>query len=80
MAVECFMSAFTPEEAEAYLARWKEVREKEAAALPHTPFDVKLRQLNALMASRSLFSDPKRQEAVNAVRERWTLLRALLGG
>lgn len=74
------MSALTPEQARAYLARWEMVREAEAAELLRTPMETKLRQLNALMASRNMFVDPQRQQEVERVRERWARLRAALGG
>jgi hypothetical protein len=55
------------------------VREAEVAELLRTPMETKLRQLNALMASRNVFVDPHRQQEVERVRERWALLRAALG-
>jgi hypothetical protein len=55
------------------------VREAEAAELLRTPMETKLRQLNALMASRHAFLDPHRQQEVERVRERWARLRATLG-
>ncbi len=73
------MSALTPEQARAYLARWEMVREAEAAELLRTPMETKLRQLNALMASRNMFVDPQRRQEVERVRERWARLRAALG-
>jgi hypothetical protein len=73
------MSALTPEQARAYLARWEMVREAEAAELLRTPMETKLRQLNALMASRNVFVDPRRQQEVERVRERWARLRVALG-
>ena len=70
----------TPEQAKAYLARWHLVREAEVAELQRTPVAVKIRQLDALMASRGIFAeDPRRQQEVEAVRQRWARLRMALG-
>lgn len=69
------------EDAQAYLARWRLVREAELAELRRTPMDIKLRQLAALMASRGLFNaDPDSDLQAQQVRERWVRLRQVLGG
>lgn len=74
------MGDITPEDARAYLQRWKLVRELEAAQVGQPSLEIRLRQLAALMASRSLFgSDPERERNVVAVRERWAQLRRALG-
>jgi hypothetical protein len=74
------MSGMTPEQAKAYLERWKLVREAEAVELQRTPMAVKFRQLAALMASRDVFGDePQREQDIEAVRERWARLKKALG-
>jgi hypothetical protein len=50
------MAALNPEEVRAYLSRWDLVREREVAELRGTSLDTKLKQLEALVASRHLFS------------------------
>jgi hypothetical protein len=75
-----FMSAITPEQAMAYLRRWDQVRDAEAFELQRTPMALKLRQLEALMASRDAFGDdPQREQEIESVRERWARLRKALG-
>jgi hypothetical protein len=60
-----FMSAITPEQAMAYLRRWDLVRDAEAFELQRTPMALKLRQLEALMASREAFGDdPQREQEI----------------
>jgi hypothetical protein len=49
------MASITPAEAHAYFKRWELVKEVELAELRRTSMDTKLRQLSALMASRSFF-------------------------
>lgn len=74
------MSAITPEQAMAYLRRWDLVRDAEAFELQRTPMALKLRQLEALMASRDAFGeDPQREQEIESVRERWVGLRKALG-
>jgi hypothetical protein len=74
------VSAISPEQAKAYLSRWKLVRQAEAAELERTPADVKFRQLAALMTSREAFpNDAHRQGEIHAVRERWARLRKAIG-
>jgi hypothetical protein len=64
----------------AFKARWRLVNETEVAELRRTPLEVKLRQLEALMASvdalgwREVLAS---EEAV--VRERWQRLRRAYG-
>jgi hypothetical protein len=75
------MASLTPAEAQAYFKRWDLVKETELAELRRTSMDTKLRQLSVLMASRSLFGvDPKREDDVQLVRDRWTRLWLALGG
>jgi hypothetical protein len=75
------MASITPEEARSYLKRWELVREIEAAELQRTSMDTKLRQISALMASREVFgTESDREAGIQAVRERWALLRQVLGG
>lgn len=75
------MAAITPAEAQAYFKRWEMVREVELVELRRTSMDSKLRQLSALMASRTLFgADPEREHGVQLVRERWAILRQALSG
>jgi hypothetical protein len=75
------MAAITSAEAQAYLERWKLVKEMEIVELRRTSMDVKLRQLSALMGSRELFGeDPERESGVRLVRDRWACLRQALGG
>lgn len=75
------MAAITPEEAQAYIQRWKLVREIETVELQRTPIEAKLRQLAALMASRHLFGpEPDREIRISEVRGRWARLRQALGG
>jgi hypothetical protein len=75
------MASITPAEAQAYFERWELVKEIEFAELQRTSMDTKLRQLSALMASRSLFgADPERENGMQLVRDRWARLWQALGG
>jgi hypothetical protein len=75
------MASITPAEAQAYFKRWDLVKEVDLAELRRTSMDTKLRQLSALMASRSLFGvDPERENGMQLVRDRWGLLWQVLGG
>jgi hypothetical protein len=75
------MATITPAEAQAYFNRWELVKEIELTELRRTSMDTKLRQLSALMVSRSLFGvDPERESGVQLVRDRWALLWQALGG
>lgn len=73
------MATITFDEARGYFERWELVRDLEIAMLRSTSMDTKLRQLESLMVSRSIFgSQPDRQEQVELVRERWNWLRKAL--
>jgi hypothetical protein len=75
------MASITPAEAQAYVKRWDLVKDIEIAELRRTSMDTKLRQLSALMASRSLFGvDSERENGIRLVRERWARLWQALGG
>ena len=75
------MSKMTPEEARAYLTRWRLLRDVEAAELRRTSMDTKLQQLAALMAARDVFGpEPNREAQMRDVRQRWARLRQALGG
>jgi hypothetical protein len=68
-----------PEKARAYLSRWQLVQEREIAELRRTSSDTKLKQLEALFASRDAFgADPDRAAEERTVRERWIRLRQAL--
>ena len=71
----------TPEQARAYRRRWQLVNAAERAELRSAGYDVKLRQLAALMASvEALGWSEALQAEEEAVRQRWRRLRrALLG-
>jgi hypothetical protein len=57
------------------------VKEIELAELRRASMDTKLRQLSALMASRSLFGvDPERENGVQLVSDRWACLWQALRG
>jgi hypothetical protein len=75
------MASITPAEAQAYFKRWDLVKEIELAELGRTSMDTKLRQLSALVASRSLFGvDAERENGMQLVRDRWARLWQALGG
>jgi len=75
------MARITPAEAHAYFNRWELVKEIKLAELRGTSMDSKLRQVSALMASRSLFAaDPERERGVQLVRDRWERLWQVMGG
>jgi hypothetical protein len=74
------MATITFDEARGYFERWDLVASREITSLRSTSMDTKLRQLESLMASRSIFgSQPDRQEQIELVRERWNCLRKALG-
>lgn len=74
------MPAITPDEARAFLGRWKLVREQEILELRCASMETKFRQLSAFLASRQIFAmDPDRESDAQAVRERWVKLRYSLG-
>jgi hypothetical protein len=75
------MASISPAEAHAYFKRWELVKEVELAELRRTSMDTKLRQLSALMASRSLFGlEPERESDVRLVCDRWASLWRALDG
>jgi hypothetical protein len=75
------MAPITSDQAEAYFYRWELVREARADELQRTSMDTKLQQLESLVASRQVFGpEPDREEGISSVRERWRLLRQVLGG
>lgn len=70
------VAAITSRQACRYLDRWKLVHEVEVRQLRNASLDIKARQLAVLMASRDLFkADLEREIEVNAIRERWALIR-----
>jgi len=73
------MNSITPEQARAYLNRWELVRQAEIKELRAASFETKLRQLDVLMASRSLFgNDRNRETQVREIRNRWAQIRQAL--
>ena len=75
------MPKMTHEEGRAYLARWRLLRDVEAAELQRTSMDTKLSQLAALVAARDVFGPEADREAqIRDVRERWARLRRALSG
>jgi hypothetical protein len=74
------MAPITPAKAQVYFKRWDLVKEIELAELRGSSMDTKLRQLSALMESRSLFGvDPERESGMQLVRDRWAHLWQALG-
>ncbi|MGD9597747.1 MAG: hypothetical protein AB7G76_06935 [Steroidobacteraceae bacterium] len=74
------MAEITPEEARAYLERYRLLEEAEVSALRQTPMETRLRQLSALMSSRDVFgADPERERELEVVRARWARLRRASG-
>ena len=70
----------TSSDARAYFDRWTLVKETEGIELRKTSMDTKAQQLASLMESREFFGDdPKRQQEVEHVRERWAQLRKAMG-
>jgi hypothetical protein len=66
------MDPITPKQAREYLDRRELVRQAEVKELRAASFETKLRQLDVLMASRSLFgNDRNRERQVLEVRNRW---------
>jgi hypothetical protein len=73
------MNSITPEQAREYLNRWELVRQAEIKELRAASFETKLRQLDVLMASRSLFgNDRNRETQVREIRNRWAQIREAL--
>ena len=66
------------EDIRAWAAGWKEVAEAEIAELRALPPEVKLRQLDALAQSASLFDWSSADEEDDRVRELWITLRQRL--
>ena len=63
----------------AWAERWKEVAQAEIEELRRVPYDVKLRQLDALARSASLFDWSSCDEEDERVRELWIELRRRSG-
>ena len=67
------------EEAQAWRERWREVELAEIAELRGLSAVLKLRQLDALAQSASLFDWSSDNDEDEKVREMWTTLRRRLG-
>jgi len=63
------------DEVQAWTERWKEVARAEITELRRLPVEVKLRQLDALAQSASLFEWPRSGEDEDGVRVLWLTLR-----
>ena len=75
------MASITREQAQAFLARWKLVKQAQVQELQATSLETKVRQLSTLMASRELFRpDPDRELLVEDVRGRWARSHRALDG
>jgi hypothetical protein len=73
------MAPITPEQARAYLERWRLVRQTEVDQLRSASMETKLQQLSILMASRGLFSkDPERGRQADELSARWARIRKAL--
>ena len=68
----------TKEMAQAWLARWRVVEERQEEELRKQSFDEKLRALAFLMASVDLFDMSSLAAEDTLARERWTRLRSLM--
>ena len=73
------MTSMNRDEARAWLGRWKEVERAEIEELRRTPAEVKLRQLDALAQSASLFDWSSDDRENERVRELWVTLRRRAG-
>jgi hypothetical protein len=74
------MSDITPEDARGYVDRWSAANAAELDELRRTSMDTKLRQLTALVASRTwIVEDSARENEVDVVRRRWAQLKQVLG-
>ena len=67
------------EDAQAWQARWRDVERAEIAELRSLTAELKLRQLDALAQSASLFDWSSENDEDERVRELWTTLRKRLG-
>jgi hypothetical protein len=67
------------EDAQAWQERWREVELAEIAELRALSAELKLRQLDALAQSASLFDWSSEDDEDKRVREMWTTLRRRLG-
>ena len=67
------------EDIQAWTARWREVEIAEIAELRHTPAEVKLRQVEALAQSATLFDWSSDDDEDERVRDMWTTLRQRSG-
>ena len=67
------------DEVRAWAERWKEVARAEIAELRRLPAEVKLRQLDALAQSASLFDWTSTEPETERVRELWATLRRRSG-
>jgi hypothetical protein len=71
--------AMQSDDVRAWAERWKEVARAEVLELRQLPFAVKLRQLDALARSASLFDWPSSDEEDERIREMWMTLRRRSG-
>jgi hypothetical protein len=67
------------EDVQAWAERWKEVARAEVAELRQLPVEVKLRQLDALAQSASLFEWMPTDDEDERLRELWATLRRRSG-
>ena len=73
------MATLNPEEARAYLSRWDLLHQVEVAELRGTSLERKLVQLEALVASRHLFSPNPGAEVEEAeIQARWSRVRQVV--
>jgi hypothetical protein len=71
--------AMRAEDVQAWAGRWREVAQAEIAELRALPAEVKLRQIDALAQSASLFDWASEDEEDARVRELWMTLRRRSG-
>ncbi len=75
------MTLITPKQALGYLDRWKSVRDREADEWRKSSMETRLRQISALVSSRSLFgADQEREGRIAEVRARWATIRQASNG
>jgi hypothetical protein len=67
------------EDVQAWRARWREVEQAEIAELRCLPAELKLRQLDALARSASLFDWSADDAEDERIRDMWTTLRRRMG-